>query len=166
MLRPCAMTSRVVSIFASSAGLRYGTPTTSSPMRMREVLAAIAPRATKQSKTGTSFSGLLLVRKHEVIGQPDRIEAGLLTGTRCRERGIPMIAVCARRVAAKLLSHQHVLFLRYLQRRRHSKNLTEAAHPLLRHITDTAGKLPEGWFGGLRPPTKRMCSGARVPAGE
>lgn len=47
---------------------------------------------------------MFVIRKHEVIGEPHRIQAGLLARPSRGKRGIPVIAVCARRVASKLLS--------------------------------------------------------------
>ena len=45
MARPDEITSRVVTIFASRAGLRYVTPVTIVPSCARDVRAAIAERS-------------------------------------------------------------------------------------------------------------------------
>jgi hypothetical protein len=59
--------------FSPEGGFRYGTPTTSSPSRMREVLAAIA-QARPDSRTPVLPCGLLIVWEHEVVCQPDGVE--------------------------------------------------------------------------------------------
>ena len=84
---PFEMTSSVVTILASSAGLRYVTPVTSVPSCTRSVRAASAPSSVYASRIGSSGppSGGQLP---EVVHHPDRLEAASLGRLRRARRRV------------------------------------------------------------------------------
>ena len=81
MARPPEITSRVVAILASRAGLRYVTPVTSVPSRTRDVSPGSAARTDQPSSIGSVYrpDALDLV---QVIHDRDEAEPGVLGGPR------------------------------------------------------------------------------------